>query len=106
MRYTVIINTPLNKEELLSILPNAGVEYIEHGDQTNRDYFANTRWHREDVVEALAQQDIEINDHNIKLVMDYGSQLEENLVHDGWEHLSYIIQDIPDFISNDEEEDK
>ena len=68
--------------------------YYDYSDQTNRNYFAVTRWARGDIEYALGERGIPITDRNIELVEDRASVLEEGSVSYGWDVLDDIVFDI------------
>lgn len=99
MKYTVIIDTGLGDNQTKSevreeLSRQFKVDYIESGDQTNREFFSVTRWSDEDVREALERRDITVNQENIELVKERSDTLEGQSIETGWEVLDVIISDI------------
>ena len=97
MEYTIIIKSKLKKTQVFdigSVLESRciSVEGFVDGRNTNDDYFSVIRWHRDDVIEALTQRGIPLNETNIDLVIaDCGNSLEEKSIQDGWESLDFTI---------------
>lgn len=100
MKYTIVVDTELSHlslENMLKIWAEqraVKVESVQHGDQTNDEFFAVIRWAEDDVQEALARRDLPLTQNNIDLVMDQGTVLEERSIEEGWEMLDVIISDL------------
>lgn len=99
MKYTIVIDTTLSANQTEAevreeIARHFKVDYVESGDQTNRDFFSVIRWSDTDIEEALEQRDIAANEENIELVKDRSDTLEQQSIQVGWEVLDIIISDI------------
>ena len=99
MKYTVVIDTSLSANQTKAqvreeLSRHFKVEYVESGDQTNRDFFSVIRWSDTDVEEALERRDIATSEANIELVKERSDTLEGQSIETGWEVLDVIISDI------------
>lgn len=96
MKYTLIVDTNIEKKSLISALEGFGIktEYATEGDDTNRDFFMTIRWHRDDIAQALGDRGIAATEENIgKVIADCGI-VEDRSVEEGWEMLDIVIRDI------------
>ena len=100
MKYTIVVDTDSSYDSVKNMTQvwanqrGIKVDSIQHGDQTNDEFFAVIRWAEDDVQEALARRDLPLTEKNIELVMDHSTTLEERSIEEGWEMLDVIISDL------------
>lgn len=98
--YTLVVKASSSKESLENAFKiwaqaqGIELEYLENGDQTNRDFFSTIRWHRADIMSVLEENGISKTVHNIEVVEEQGRNLRDRSVEFGNEVLSDIIRDL------------